>query len=62
MDVVGKMVAYEDGDLDEAETLEFFAHLVKTELAWSLQGSYGRTASRLIIANRITATGEVVAR
>ena len=45
---VGQIMAFEDGELDEADTLALFQHLITTGLAWQLQGSYGRTAQRLL--------------
>lgn len=45
---IAALVAYENGELDETETLELFAELVRTGLAWTLQGHYGRTAAQLI--------------
>ena len=54
-DLVGNIMAFEDGSLDEEATLALFQHLVDTGLAWSLQGSYGRAAQRLIDAGLVTA-------
>lgn len=42
------IIAFEQGDLDEEDTLALFQDLVDTGLAWSLQGSYGRTAKHLL--------------
>lgn len=47
-DEVGAMMAYEDGELDEVETIELFQHLIDSGLVWNLQGSYGRMARELI--------------
>lgn len=51
MDVVGKIMKYESGEMTEIEEVtEFFQHLIDTGSAWTLQGSYGRTAEALIEA------------
>lgn len=47
-DTVGAIMRFEADDLDDDGIIELFQHLVDTGLAWSLQGSYGRMASRLI--------------
>ena len=44
------IIAYETGELDEEKMIELFQHLVDTNLAWQLQGHYGRTATALIEA------------
>lgn len=49
-DLVGSIMAYEQGEMGEDETQEFFQHLIDSGLVWQLQGSYGRTAQRLIQA------------
>jgi len=58
--LVEKIVAYESGELDEENTLELFAELIKTGMAWKLQGSYGRTANRFIEAGCLSETGEIL--
>ena len=47
-DEVGAIIAFENGELGEDETLELFQHLIDSGLAWKLQGSYGRMAQNLI--------------
>ena len=53
IDVVSQIMAYEEGQLTEEQTLTLFKHLVKTGLAWQLQGSYGRAAKALLDAGLI---------
>jgi hypothetical protein len=59
-DAVGAIMAYEQGDLSDHDSLVLFAHLVKTGLAWKLQGHYGRTAAALIEQGYISKSGEVL--
>jgi hypothetical protein len=47
-DQTSAIIAFENGELDQDGVLELFQHLVDTGLAWRLQGTYGRTAARLI--------------
>lgn len=49
-DVVGFIMDYESGEAGETETIEGFQHLIDSGMAWTLQGSYGRTAIALIDA------------
>lgn len=53
------IMSYEAGELDARETLDLFALLVKSGMAWTLQGSYGRTANELIHAGYLTPEGAV---
>lgn len=43
-----QIIAYEQGDLEEDETIDLFQDLLDSGLVWQLQGHYGRTASALI--------------
>lgn len=48
-DVVSAIIRYESGQMaGDEEVIELFQHLINTGLAWTLQGSYGRTAYALI--------------
>jgi hypothetical protein len=57
---IDQIMAYESGKLDKEATVELFADLVKSGLAWQLQGHYGRVAWTLIKAGRISPEGEVL--
>ena len=46
--MVDKIIRYENGEMNEGETVQFFQELIDSGLAWSLQGHYGRVASALI--------------
>ena len=45
---IANIIAYEQGELNDQEVVCLFADLVRSGLAWELQGSYGRTATALI--------------
>ena len=60
-DCLSAIIKFEEGALDEEDTLALFQHLVDTGLAWSLQGSYGRMAEQLINEGLITAQAETKA-
>jgi hypothetical protein len=51
---VGIAEGFVDAESEE-QSIEAWQHLVDTGLAWSLQGSFGRTAQHLIDNGIITA-------
>ncbi len=51
--LIDNIISYEQGDLAEDECLKLFQALVDNGQAWTLQGSYGRTAEYLINAGLI---------
>lgn len=57
---VSKIVAFEEGELGYDETLLLFADLIKSGMAWSLQGFYGRTAQNFIDNEFISADGQIL--
>jgi len=48
MDHLDKIIAYEQGELSDDDTIELFQELIDSGLVWKLQGHYGRTAADLI--------------
>lgn len=59
-DLLGPIMAYEAGELDDADTLKLFAGLVKSGMAWQLQGSYGRTAAAFIHDGYLSRHGAIL--
>jgi hypothetical protein len=59
-DQVDLIMAYEQGDLSDEETLGLFSDLIKSGLVWNLQGHYGRTAKALIDNGYITKEGKIL--
>lgn len=57
--LTGMIIAYEMGELNDSEALELFSKLVKNGMAWTLQGSYGRTAHDLIQAGFLDRNGNI---
>lgn len=45
---IDQIIAYENGELNEEETIALFQSLIDNGMAWRLQGHYGRTAAALI--------------
>jgi len=50
---------FESGNLNSEGTAELFSYLVQTGQAWTLQGTYGRTAMDLINAGIINRNGRI---
>jgi hypothetical protein len=59
-DRINSIIAFEQGDLGDEGVLELFSDLIKTGMAWSLQGFYGRTAASLIEAGYIGKDGTIL--
>lgn len=59
-DLVDKFVRFENDEMEDDETIDFFQYLVDTGMVWRLQGSYGRMAQYLIeigvVSDRPTVT------
>lgn len=59
-DLTDYIIQYETGVLDDTECLRLFSYLIKTGMAWTLQGHYGRTAEALIEGGYINRQGEIL--
>jgi len=59
MDLVSTIVAFESGELDNANTIVLFSNLIKTGLINQLQGSYGRSARNLVLNGYINNQGDI---
>ena len=49
-----RIVSYEQGELDEQQTIQLFQELVDSGLIMSLQGHYHRLAAQLLESGLIT--------
>lgn len=49
-DKIDRMIAWEQGELSDKETLKLFQELIDSREVWQLQGRYGRFAHALLEA------------
>ena len=54
INITDQLIAYEMCELNEEEVYNLFQELVNNGMAWTLQGTYGRTAMDLLKAGIIT--------
>lgn len=47
------IMLYEEGKMSDEDVVVLFQHLVDIDLAWKLQGHYGRVATALIDAGLV---------
>lgn len=57
--LVEDIVAWENGQMNLEQETKFFSKLIKSGMAWSLQGMYGRRAMSFIEAGIIDKSGKV---
>jgi hypothetical protein len=60
MTIADFVIQLEAGKLDEEQLVAGMADLVRSGLAWQLQGAYGRLAKHLIETGRIDAHGNIL--
>tara|TARA_R100000152_G_C6769273_1_gene195063 strand:- start:1621 stop:1818 length:198 start_codon:yes stop_codon:yes gene_type:complete len=53
MDIVGKIMAFEQGELTNEEVYDLFQFLLDSGMIHTLQGSYQRMAEELLLAEKI---------
>lgn len=53
MSNIDAIMAYENGELDEEDTIALFQQLVDSGLVWTLKGHYVRRAKELIDAGLV---------
>ena len=53
------IISFEERQSTVEEVLELFYVLIQTGMAWSLQGSYGRTARHLIDQGSLSEDGTI---
>ena len=52
-DIVGQIVAFEQGELEDGEVYALFQFLLDSGMIYSLQGSFQRMAEDLLVAGMI---------
>ena len=57
-DFVTKIIEYEQGEMNDEDTVSFFQELVNSGMAWTLQGHYGRMAMHLIESGLVQPVAE----
>lgn len=45
---IEKIIKFENGELSDNEMIALFSELIKSGMAWKLQGTYGRLARNLV--------------
>jgi hypothetical protein len=58
-DITTLIIRYETEGLSDGDALKLFSKLINNGSAWTLPGSYGRTAKALIDAGFISKKGKI---
>ncbi len=59
-DFLDQIMEYESGELSDKGIIEMYSEMVKTGVAWKLQGSYGRTADAFIFHEVLDTEGNIL--
>ena len=59
-DLVSRIMDYEMGGMEGPDVIRLFSDLVRTGQAWTLQGTYGRTAAMLIKNGALAENGDIL--
>lgn len=59
-DTTQMTIDYEQGELSKEDIITLFAYLIKSGLAWTLQGHYGIASRFFIDAGIISEEGDVI--
>ncbi|MFE7463080.1 hypothetical protein ACFU6R_03110 [Streptomyces sp. NPDC057499] len=59
-DIAIDLISYEADELEIDEIMDLFATLIRSGMAWTLQGHYGRTAEAMIEQGLIGPEGDVL--
>ena len=60
LNITDKIIRFEDGEMEMDEVIQLFSELIKNGMAYTLQGSYGRTANALIMGGYLNDEGEII--
>ena len=52
-DIVGKIIEFENGEMENEEVFAFFQFLLDSGMIHTLQGSYQRMAEELLLAGKV---------
>lgn len=59
-DLCEYFIRYDEGTLTQEEYLKFFAYLIRSKMAWTLPGRFGREAANLIENGIVCYNGNII--
>ena len=60
MNLVDRVIAFEDGELSQEEVLELFSELLKTGVIYGFQGRYHREVAMFIDSGLLDINGNIL--